>query len=151
MQEVLQSDSWFYTGLTKEQYDNAVKEGFIEPVNLGNEIEQHSGIRFGIVISKEEACIDGYIEGYLTRLYGECRFSKILVKIPQGTILHSLIVDDEGHPLSHITTLSIPIANSKHIGDLTASPKLVEEVLIEPIKEEELGTRLSPVEPLSLD
>lgn len=136
--EVLQSDSWFYTGLPTQQYNDALKKGIIEPIDLGS---QYGG-KSGFVISKEEAFIDGHIEGYLTRVYGEGQFTKLWVRIPQGTTLYHDVID-EGKPLSYSVTISIPIEDSTHVETWECGPELAEEVIHEHVMEEEFGPRLT--------
>lgn len=142
--EILQSDSWFYTGLPIQQYNNALERGIIEPIDLGAQIQQEHGISRGLIISKGEAFIDGFIEGYLTQLYGEGKFSKLWVRIPQGTALHHDVMD-EGIPLSYVVTISIPIEDSAHVETWECGPELVEEVEHEYKMEQEFGRKLPPL------
>jgi hypothetical protein len=140
--KILESDTWFYTGLPRKLYDDALVKGSIEPIDLGSGYKTSPGL----VISKEEAFIDGHIEGYLTRVYGEGEFTKLWIMVPQGTTLYYDVID-EGVPLSHIITISIPIVNSTHVETWECGPELAEGVVHEFKMEEEFGPRLPSPEP----
>lgn len=147
--EISQIDNWFYTGLPIQQYEDAKRKGVIEPIDLGDTVQQQSGIGYGLVISQAEAFIDGFIEGYLTRIYGEGQFTKVSVKIPRGTLMYYDVID-KGVPLSYIVTISIPITDSVHVETWKCGPQLAEGIICEYGKEQEFGKKLPPVEPPSL-
>jgi len=134
---LLESDSWFYTGLPKRQYDHALEKGVIEPIYLGQEFR----VSPGLLVTKEEGYIDGHIEGYLTRVYGRGLFTKLWVRIPQGTTLFHDILE-QGVPVTFVVTISIPVADSTHVDTWECGPELVEGVMHEYQMEEQFGPRI---------
>lgn len=121
-----------YTGMTLDEWIKAEKDGlYPQPLEPGISKSIGEPLATLVVDPEYEAYIDGWIEGYLTRIHGTTYYAKVKVSVPASVIL---IPDPWGYDeeekvqMAYFITAHIPPGNLSLVQSWEAGPELAEEI-----------------------
>ncbi len=115
-----------YTGMTFDDWVEASRKGLYPTIYP--ELAAGDMVTF---VSSDEATIDGFIEGLLTRYHGETNYAKVEVTLPDDVNLipdEATFDPETGKHLGFFVKIVVPPESLKLVESWKVGPELVEGI-----------------------